>query len=285
MMRPETRNRILTLGFAIILTAAKPNTALTSDGECGVPDAPCTLEGGEYYVALPETPDQPPAVIWLHGYGRSGKAMIQNAAYVDPFIRRGYAVIMPSGQPSINDKDLDWGVADGYDLARDDVAFIDAVRADAVERFGIDPSRILIAGFSRGGSMVWDLACHAPELASGFAAAAGAFWEPMTTDCDAPVHLFHVHGFKDRMVPFEGRQLTWEGVDFHQGNVMKGLDVWRRQNACLGSAENSFDDDDSMQKDWVDCDAGSIRLKVTKGGHGVPEGWRDAVLDWFEALP
>ncbi len=284
-MRPETRIRILTLGIAIAVITASPKAALASDGECGVPDAPCTLEGGEYYVALPEVPDEPPAVIWLHGYGRSGKGMIQNSAYVDPFTRRGYAVIMPSGQPSINGKDLDWGVADGYDLARDDVAFVGAVRADAVERFGIDPSRILIAGFSRGGSMVWDIACQAPEMARGFAAAAGAFWEPMTTECDASVHLFHVHGFKDRMVPFEGRQLTWEGVDFHQGNVMKGLDVWRRENACLGSAENSFGDDGSMQKDWMDCEAGSIRLKVTKGGHGVPEGWRDAVLDWFEALP
>ncbi|MCG7522502.1 hypothetical protein MHN28_22925, partial [Ruegeria sp. Ofav3-42] len=118
-----------------------------------------------------------------------------------------------------------------------------------------------------------------------FAAAAGAFWEPMATECSAPVHLFHVHGFKDRMVLFEGRQLTWEGVDFHQGNVMKGVDVWRRENACLGSAENSIADDNSMQKDWRNCSAGSIRLKVTKGGHGVPEGWRNAVLDWFEALP
>ncbi len=243
------------------------------------------VEGGEYYAALPENSREPPAVIWLHGFGRSGKAMIQNRDYVEPFIRRGYAVIMPSGQPGISAGNLDWGVADGYDLARDDIAFLRAVRADAVERFGLAPSRILIAGFSRGGSMVWDVACHAPELARGFAAAAGAFWEPMTSECSAPVHLFHIHGFKDRMVPFEGRKLTWEGVEFTQGSVMKGLDVWRRANDCLGSAKNSIGDDGTMQKDWVDCAAGSIRLSVTDGGHSVPKGWRDAVLDWFEALP
>ena len=122
-------------------------------------------------------------------------------------------------------------------------------------------------------------------MGRAFAAAAGAFWEPMTAECEAPVHLFHVHGFKDRMVPFEGRALTWEGVDFSQGNVMKGVDVWRRENDCMGSAKNSIDDEGSMQKDWVNCAAGSVRLRVTKGGHGVPENWRDAVLDWFEALP
>ena len=53
----------------------------------------------------------------------------------------------------------------------------------------------------------------------------------------------------------------------------------------MGSAKNSFGDDGSMQKDWTDCTAGSVRLKVTTGGHGVPKGWRDALLDWFESLP
>ena len=284
-MRPAIHNNILTLGIAIVLWAATPELTLAKDATCGSPATPCSVEGGDYYAALPEVANELPAVFWLHGYGRSGKAMIQKPAYVDPFIRRGYAVIMPSGQPGISVKDLDWGVADGYDLARDDIAFLRAVRADAVERFGLDPSRILIAGFSRGGSMVWDVACQAPELARGFAAASGAFWEPMTTECAAPVHLFHVHGFKDRMVPFEGRELRWEDVEFIQGNVMKGVDVWRRENACMGSARNSFGEDGSMQKDWVKCASGSIRLRLTKGGHGVPKGWRDAVLDWFEALP
>jgi polyhydroxybutyrate depolymerase len=242
------------------------------------------VTGGEYFASLPEAATNPPAVIWLHGYARSGKGMIQKHAYVDPFIRRGYVVIMPNGQSFPATDPLDWGVSDGYDWARDDVAFLGAVRADAVERFGLDPSRILIAGFSRGGSMVWEVAFHAPELARGFAAVAGAFWEPMVEDCAAPVHLFHTHGFKDRMVPFEGREMTWDGVDFVQGNVMKGVDVWRRENTCMGSAKNSFVSDGSMQKEWTNCSAGSVRLKLTKGGHGIPKGWRDEAINWFEDL-
>ncbi|MDC1198901.1 polyhydroxybutyrate depolymerase [bacterium] len=246
---------------------------------------PCEVEGGEYYAAVPEAVNAPPGVIWLHGYARSGKAMIQKPAYVDPFVRRGFAVIMPSGQPFPGIKELDWGVTDGYNWARDDVAFLKAVHTDAVARFGLDQTRILIAGFSRGGSMVWDVACQAPELAKGFAAVAGAFWEPIPVECAEPAHLFHTHGFKDRMVPFEGREMSWEGIDFTQGNVMKGIDVWRRKNECMSSAKNSFGDDGSMQKDWKECVAGSIRLRLTKGGHGIPKGWREAVLDWFEALP
>lgn len=277
--------RVLTLSVSGLLWIASLGMASAADVACGAPDTACNVEGGEYYAVLPENAIEPPAVIWLHGYARSGKAMIQKPAYVDPFIERGFAVIMPGGQIWPGSKVLDWGVADGYNWARDDIAFLRAVRNDAIQRFDLDASRILVAGFSRGGSMVWDVACKAPEMARGFAAVAGAFWEPMTNDCVASVDLFHTHGFKDRMVPFEGREMIWEGVEFIQGSVMKGVDVWRDENNCMGSAANSFGDDGSMQKDWTKCEGGSIRLKLTKGGHGIPKGWRVGVLDWFEALP
>lgn len=282
-MRPALRNRILSLVLWALCTALA-GTHSRADVSCGAPDTPCMAGDGEYYVALPVASEQPSAVIWLHGYARSGKAMIAKSAYVDPFTRRGYAVIMPSGQPFPGESKLDWGVADGYDWPRDDIAFIRAVHSDAIARFGLDRSRILIAGFSRGGSMVWDVACHAPELATGFAAVAGAFWEPMKTDCAAAVDLFHTHGLNDTLVPFEGREVHFQGIDWVQGSIMKGVDVWRRENGCMGSAKNTFGKYGSMQKDWAKCTTGSVRLRLTKGGHGVPKGWREAVLDWFEAL-
>ena len=58
---------------------------------------------------------------------------------------------------------------------------------------------------------------------------------------------------------------------------MKGVDVWRRENGCMSSAKNSFGGDGSMQKDWTKCSNGSIRLRLTKGGHGVPKGLREAL--------
>ncbi|MEM8842848.1 MAG: alpha/beta fold hydrolase [Pseudomonadota bacterium] len=274
-----------TIAVAALTAASLGTPDRASAAQCGAPETPCELDQGVYFAALPNTPDPPPAVIWLHGYGRSGEAMIQNAGYVDPFLRRGYAVIMPSGQPGHGGKALDWGVMDGTDHARDDVAFIQAVRADAIDRFGLDPARILLAGFSRGGSMVWDMACRAPGVARAYAAVAGAFWEPMATDCTRPVDLFHSHGMADRLVPFEGREIVFADTPFIQGSVMKGIQIWRRENGCTGSAENSFGADGSMQKDWDDCASGAIRLRLTTDGHRVPEGWRADVLDWFETHP
>ncbi|MEO1277156.1 MAG: hypothetical protein AAFV96_17910, partial [Pseudomonadota bacterium] len=74
---------------------------------------------------------------------------------------------------------------------RDDVEFLAAVLRDSASR-GVDRDRVLLAGFSRGGSMVWDLACRAPVMARAYAPIAGAFWEPLSERCAGPVDLYHM---------------------------------------------------------------------------------------------
>lgn len=252
---------------------------------CGPPETPCLVPGGEYFLATAQDATGAPVVLWLHGYGRSGGMMVANRDAVEPFTSRGYAVVFPTGQPFVaGTGKLDWGVEDGAKMPRDDVSFLRTTLADAVSRFGLDGTRVLAAGFSRGGSMVWDLACEAPDTATAYAAVAGAFWEPMSARCAAPVHLFHTHGFNDDLVPFEGREVVFADIAFTQGSVMKGIDIWRRTNGCMGGAENEIEEGGEMRKVWTGCDAGSITLTLAPIGHSVPDGWRTDVLDWFEAL-
>ncbi|MEO1017506.1 MAG: polyhydroxybutyrate depolymerase [Pseudomonadota bacterium] len=236
-------------------------------------------------MALPETPEGAPLMLWLHGFASSGRNAINNEAFVADVKERGYALIAPNGQPVFSDTSrLDWGVDDGHLQERDDVAFLREVLTDAVTRFGLDGERILAAGFSRGGSMIWDFACRSPESAAGFAAVAGGFWEPMVPSCEAPVHLHHTHGFTDNLVPLEGRKILFEGRDYAQGNIFKGLEIWREVNGCPGAADVSSTEDDKWDKDWTSCDAGSLTLRLAPIGHGIPEGWTDMVLDWFEGI-
>lgn len=255
----------------------------TQSAACGGPDAPCEVTEGTYHIVLPQGEAPPPVVIWLHGFGRSGEGMIKRASSVVPFTERGYAVIMPDGQPYPGSDNLDWNVEDGLEYPRDDVAFLRQVFDDAVGRHDLDPDKVLVAGFSRGGSMVWGLACQAPDTAMAYGAVAGAFWEPMATTCNKPVHLFHTHGLSDRLVPFEGRRVNFDGLDFEQGSVMKAFDVLRSQNGCLGAASNRVDES-VFRKSWTDCKAGSLTLTLTQGGHGIPNNWRNELLDWFEEL-
>ena len=80
--------------------------------------------------------------------------------------------------------------------------------------------------------MVWDVACLRPETAAGYASIAGGFWKPGSTECAGPVHLFHTHGFSDRIVPLEGRAIYNPPFFGVQADVHAGLLTFRRQMRC-----------------------------------------------------
>ena len=117
--------------------------------------------------------------------------------------------------------DKTWAHQGSPSQARDEIAFMDAVRADMLARWPIEPNEILVTGFSQGGSMVWDLACQRGSDYGAFVAVSGAFWEPLPERCvGGPVDLLHIHGTTDRTVPMAGRPI---GDRWRQGDVMQGL--------------------------------------------------------------
>lgn len=255
-------------------------TAFAANAQaCGDAETPCTVDTGEYHIAVPEGVEKPGIFVFLHGSGGRGSSGVANTGFVERVGKRGYALLTPSGA------ERDWSVRDGLfeDTERDDVAFLQSVIDDAVAQFGLDRERVILTGFSRGGSMVWDVACASPNIAAAYAAAAGGFWEPMVTSCEGPVHLHHSHGFKDPMVPFEGRQGVWNGNAFHQGNIAKGIDVWRSTMGCMARADET-EISEMWIKRWPVCGQGSITMRLWDGGHGMPQGWSTDVIDWFEAI-
>ena len=170
--------------FMILLSLLTAGQAMALD--CGGKGKPCKTASGEYNIVLPQGWQQGgPAVMHLHGYSGSGAKVVRNKRFAGRFTERGYAVIAPTALPWFKGKPNDWSVRDGFNTyPRNDVMCLKEVLADAMSRARVDPDRVLVTGFSRGGSMVWDLACLAP----GFGRA----------------HLLHTHGFADPMVPLEG---------------------------------------------------------------------------------
>ena len=255
--------------------------AVAQTADCGGQTA-CEIETGAYYVALPEQVQNAPVVLWLHGSNGRAERAVRPNGLARNFLERGYVFVAAQGVgPPERPDHRDWNVRDGYEEPRDDVAFLASVLDDVAARFGTDPDRVLLAGFSRGASMAWDFACARPERISGLAVAAGGFWEPMPEACAGPVNLFHSHGFKDRTVPLEGRKISWGGRKFWQGSIFKGLDIWREANGCTGAADANSVQGTVWEKRWTNCKAGSIRLQITPIGHGIPKGWSKDVLDWF----
>jgi polyhydroxybutyrate depolymerase len=251
---------------------------------CGGPDTPCRIDSGAYHMALPDVEGPKGIVIHLHGGGGRGKGLLKSGLAREA-LARGYVFISPDGDHPTRRFKRDWSVS-GRNMAydRDDSAFLHAVLADAKSRNGLGDVPVLLAGFSRGGSFVWDMACRPPDFADAYAPLAGAFWDDLPTGCTAPVDLFHTHGWNDRTVPLEGR--SFGGGAVVQGDVWASLKILRETNGCTKrQPERSSFEDGAWFRHWTDCDAGSIRLMLHPGGHGAPKGWAVRMMDWFETLP
>ncbi|MEM9317494.1 MAG: PHB depolymerase family esterase [Pseudomonadota bacterium] len=277
-----------------VICAAALSLAASSAAQavCG-PDveAACELENGTYHIELPETPEGAPALMFLHGWGSSGQGSLSMRGMVETALARGYAVIAPDGVPREGRSGLTWNFHPLREHSRDEPAFLASVRDDAAARFGIDPSAVVLAGFSIGGSMTAYAACAAPGDFAAYAPLSGNVWRPHPTRCEGPVRMLHVHGWTDGTVPLEGRILggAGGGIDanepgvFAQGDVFQALELWRLTNACQHNARNFAQTETYWIRSWSDCSPGAeLTFALFHGGHGIPPGWADLVLDWVE---
>jgi polyhydroxybutyrate depolymerase len=220
-------------------------------------------------------------VVFLHGWAARGADMLRMSAMVEAIQRRGYALILPDGLPRGDGPGQSWAFMPDLPGPRDEIAFLDAVADDAAIRFDLDRGRMLLAGYSIGGSMTSYVACAAPGYFAAYAPVAGGFWRPHPEACAGPVRLFHTHGWMDQTVPLEGRQIH-EG--FVQGDVFATLEIWRRTLDCGNRYPDAASVNDGLWlRSWTDCAAGGELMAVLHtGGHSVPVGWAEMALDWFE---
>ncbi len=241
---------------------------------------PCSIAKGSYHYAIPANRSAAmPVILHFHGYGSSGAAALRNAPVAEAATARGYIFVALDGTPGpLAPQRNDWSVRDGTPPWRDEAGFARAVLDDLARRYAIDRTRVLMTGFSRGGSMVWDIACHDPAGFTAFAPASGAFWRPLPEACSGPVKLLHHHGWSDKVVPIEGRQIP--GLPIRQGDVFAGMGILREAAGLGDDLLQSFAvEGDTLCRLWMDE---ALRLCLHPGGHTPPSGWIDQVLDWFE---
>lgn len=256
--------------------------------------SPCVIEDGEYFIKSPETPAQTstgkqPAVIHIHGFGGSGAGVFRNTGLTQSFLDRGYTMIAPSGMPMPNRNGRNWSFHPDRAQQRDEVAFIQAVRDDVIAKHNIDPDQIILSGFSIGGSMVSYLACQAPDSFAAYAPVAGSFWRAHPTACAGAVRLLHTHGWTDGTVPLEGRFIRGDinsENPFVQGDVFHAMDIWRQTNGCVFLKADAYETEGGFwRRTWQRCAPDTaLELALFPGGHRIPQGWADMVIDWYEAL-
>lgn len=267
-------------------------SAIPVAADCLDKPGPCKVATGEYHIMRPPgVVGDVPAVMFLHGYGSNGADVYKNTGMVDAILARGYALIAPSGRATDGTEGKEWSFQPGLPETRDETAFLRTVLDDAAEKYGIDRNRVLLSGFSIGGSMTAYAACEDPGLASAYAPVSGNFWRPYPAKCAGPVRLLHTHGWTDQTVPLEGRYVGGHGgqeARLAQGDVFDAMQIWRETNGCTEMRADAFNMNDGIfwHRRWDRCTPGSaLEFVLWPGTHAVPKGWADMALDWFEALP
>lgn len=255
----------LALAFAPTLWAS---SSLAKDpGTCGG-DMPCNVAGGEYFIHLPAgQKDAEPlgAILYLHGHRGKALNAVRNKSFQKMADELGVAFVAVQG---VNGT---WSFPTAPRHLRDEPVFFDAVLEDLSERFGVDPERTLLSGFSSGGFMTWYLACEQSGRFAGYAPIAGAFWEPLPENCPAEApYLFHVHGTSDTVVPLSGRWLG--GGRWKQGDVFESFKIWRRQNKLTDTPAEKQVDGDLTCEIWRPA-SGLLELCLHTGGHSVRAEW------------
>jgi polyhydroxybutyrate depolymerase len=276
------RVAVVAVGFALF--------GLPVLADCLDQKGPCKIAMGEYHIVRPtEVEGDVPAVMFLHGYGANGADMLKNTGMVDAILARGYAFIAPSGRDKDGSEGMRWSFHPEFPETRDETAFLRAVLDDAAAKYGIKRDRVLLAGFSIGGSMTAYAACEDPSLAMAYAPVSGNFWRPYPTSCAGPVKMLHTHGWTDVTVPLEGRYLGKVGGTQPrraQGDAFDAMEIWRATNGCMEMRADAFQiDGDFWHRRWDRCTPGSaLEFVLWPGTHAVPKGWADMALDWFEGL-
>ncbi|MCA8908433.1 MAG: hypothetical protein KDA64_11200 [Rhodospirillaceae bacterium] len=243
------------LALLLALTAA-PALA------CG-PDSDCKVGDRIYRIRLPDgvEPGTPiGAVVFAHGYRGSAAGVMNNAQLGRAIADLGLALIAPEAAAD------DWSIANAPSHSTgaevDEPAYFAAVVADAVARFGLDPDRVYMAGFSAGGMMTWTLACLSGDLFAGFAPISGTFWAPLPESCpSAPVNLVHIHGTDDPVVPMAGRAIA----ETRQGDVADAFGLFLEEGDFAEDGGETAGDLDCTR--WTNPEDRLMELCLHPGGH------------------
>ncbi len=239
---------------------------------CG-PDSQCEVDEGYYLAAPPPDWDgvSPlPLIVYFHGWNSSPEGTFRNRAMLNAAHRRGALFVSPYARTGYW-RQMGEGRAE---YGRDEAAYARAVAADIRKRWPIDETRTLASGFSRGASMVWNVACYVGGYAA-YAPIAGGFWDETPSNCPAgAANIRHIHGLKDRVVDYDT-----VGV-YNSAPIPEGLRLMRRQ-ADAGAGQ-------AFAAGRFECErwsgAATIEVCLHAKGHSIPAEWVAEGLDWLNEV-
>lgn len=227
--------------LACALTFFLASAVMAQEGveRLGPGDHARSIESGDrkrqYIVHVPPKydPERPaPVVLAFHGAAMTGSMMVKFTGLNETADREGFVVVYPSGTGT--GSFLTWN-AGGFtgrmaENRPDDVAFVSAMLDDLAKLLSIDQKRVYACGMSNGGMMCYRLAAELSDRIAAIAPVAGTIAIDKS-EPKRPVPVLHIHGRKDRIVPYEGPDAKFPAF-MNFKSVENSVMTWVRIDHC-----------------------------------------------------
>jgi len=220
----------------------------------------------------------------LHGTGGSAEFAAEETRWAEFADQHGLIVAFPDGlpvdparPPSFLTNPKRWNdgstrPGDPVHSDPDDVAFLDAVIAHAIEHGSADPHRVYLTGFSNGAAMAFRYAAERPGTLAAVAPLAG-YCHVVSNPISPPVPTLYVIGDQDRLIPLNGGpvRVPWGNRTVDRPTVDATLVRWATVITCDSTPTVVSDTDDVREERF----AGAVeftKVVVTDLGHHWPGG-------------
>ncbi|MBY0587011.1 prolyl oligopeptidase family serine peptidase [bacterium] len=191
-----------------------------------------TWEGESRPTIVHVPPGSPPTNGWplvlaFHGRNIDADAMVRLSGLSEVADRRGFVVAYPSGR--LDRTGGRYWLVDYTSRAvvtgSAEIPYVLDTLDRVAEEFGIDRSRVVASGFSNGAILAYAVSRWAGDHVAAVAGVAGmADFGEFTLD--HPLRLLHIHGTRDRFVPYEGGRTARKDVPIDFPPVPGMLQRW-----------------------------------------------------------
>lgn len=258
-------------GLAVLATACGSSSASerpTRTYSSEVRDVAVQVDGVQRsYLLQPAVglePGQSSAlVVVLHQEGGTPSGVAAETA-LSGLRQQGATLAYPAGV----DRSWDAGACCGTpkEDGVDDVAFLEAVFADAAEQAPVDPERTALVGYSSGGMLTYRYVCDRPGTLAAAVVVSGSL-ESHCGDGISTPDVLALHGKSDGTIGFD-RSRFIQALGLAPRPVVSTLDVLTRVAGCA-SAPRTTQRDATEVRRWDGCRGGDVEAQLVAGvGHG-----------------
>ena len=215
-----------------------------------------------------------PLLLVFHGGGGTASNIAEHTGLTPAATPRGYAVVYPDGVNGY------WSDGRAARAGADDVEFIRLLLDSLRRELPVDPRRIFATGISNGAGMAFRLACDLPGTFAAIAPVAGGLAAELENRCatPAPVSLLTFHGTRDRLIPYDGGDLS-----LRRGRVLpatKTASLFARVDGCAeppvvtAEPDTVTDGTRVRRSTYPGCRDGRdvVLYTIAGGGHTWPGG-------------